>query len=73
MGLKPTTFELEVQHANPLYYGGYAEKHKIFYHLLILENYNLEKFGNHQIKSDDASVWNIKYDNTEFLLLGTRK
>ena len=30
MGLKPTTFELEVQHANPLRYGGYAEKAQNF-------------------------------------------
>ena len=61
MGLKPTTFELEVQHANLLYYGGYAEKAQNF---LPLPD---------SLESDDASVGNIKYDKTEFLLLGTRK
>ena len=27
MGLEPTTFELEVQHANPLRHGGYTYDH----------------------------------------------
>ena len=32
MGLEPTTFELEVQHANPLRHGGYTyDPMEIFY------------------------------------------
>ena len=31
MGLEPTTFELEVQHANPLRHGGYTYDYDNFY------------------------------------------
>ena len=38
MGLEPTTFELEVQHASPLRHGGYLYRIKSF---LLYQNYNI--------------------------------